>query len=71
MGWYHGSVDVDPMTVEAGSITGIVVELDWSRPNVTKDFSVIVHGTGGPLSLRHVSPQGKTDSDSFATIERR
>ena len=60
-GWTDGSVDVKPFEVIAGSKHSIVLELDWDdffAREITKDFSVVVYGSAGPVTLTHTLPAG-------------
>ena len=53
-GWTDGSVDVAPFTVEAGAKKKIILEFDWDdlfAREVTKDFSLVVYGSDGEVTL--------------------
>ncbi len=71
MGWKHGSVDIEPLKVKAYSFTKVAMELDWTVPNVTKDFSLIVYGDDGPISIQHTDPEMPDESKKFPVIERK
>lgn len=47
------------------------MELDWTIPGVTKDFSVVVYGTDGPVTISHVLPADLDSSTEFPTLERQ
>lgn len=69
-GWKDGSVDVPPLQVSAGSKSKVILELDWDdmlAREVTKDFSLVVYGSDGPVSI---SPQILPQQASFETILR-
>ena len=60
-GWTDGSVDVAPFIVEASSKTKVVLELDWDdffAREITKDFSLVVFGSDGAVSIDHMLPAG-------------
>ena len=60
-GWTDGSVDVNPFAVKAGSKHTITLELDWAdyyAREITKDFSLVVYGSDGPVTLIHTLPAG-------------
>ena len=57
-GWETGSIDIEALNVKADSVTWVILELDWSRPNVTKDFSIVVYSTETHLELTHTKPAG-------------
>ena len=47
------------------------MELDWTIPGVTKDFSVVVYGTDGQVAITHVLPADLDSTTEFPTLERQ
>jgi hypothetical protein len=44
---------LSPIMLKKGEEREIVAELDWGRPGVTRDFSIVVHSPVQPVSLTH------------------
>ena len=69
-GWTDGSVDVPPFEVTAGTKKKIILEFDWDdffAREVTKDFSLIVYGSDGEVTLL---PSNEDNQNEFETITR-
>lgn len=41
------------MTIQPGQKIVIDMEFDWTRNDITKDFSLVVYGDKGELKLTH------------------
>ena len=53
MGWFYGSMELDPYQIKAGESVEIITEWNWNKPNTPKDWSVTAWGDKGPLSITH------------------
>lgn len=48
-----GTKQFQPISVEAGELLTITTEFDWTRPDITKDFSVTIWSDQDPVILVH------------------
>ena len=57
-----------PVTLKAGETTTIVIELDFERENITKDWSLTAWAAKGAVEVRHSDGLAK---DSFPFIQKK
>lgn len=51
--FYEGTTMFEPFEMEAGEKRTITVELNWTRPQISNDFSVVVWGTCCDVCIDH------------------
>ena len=61
-GWFEGPYNFTPRTIPAGVEWELTLELPWHNADITKDFSVVVLGQQGEVTIEHT---GGLTSDSW------
>ena len=67
--WQYGSIDANPLVIKPNEVVRIEMELDWSKAQMTRDFSLVVWAEDEPVTLEHV--HGLESEEGFPTIQRR
>lgn len=49
--WDIGYINQPPIYVAAGETLTVIMEIDWMRPNIEKDFSITAWGESGPVTI--------------------
>jgi len=57
-----------PIALKENETTTIIIELDFSRENITKDWSLVAKAAKGSVTVRHSKG---LKSQSFPYIERK
>ena len=52
-GFTKGETIFDPMTVKADEVVNLELEFDWTRNDISKDFSVVVWSTIAKVEIDH------------------
>ena len=63
----NGAGWLEVMDLKAGEEVEIIVEFNWTRKGVTKDWSLTAWGEDGDLNVRH---SNDIDSNQFAYTEK-
>ena len=53
--WDSGQAYYKPIAMTAGQTIKIVTELDWTRPNIEKNFGVQVWGTKAAVTIKEAT----------------
>ena len=64
--FYEGDYQLDPFTLKPGEDVDIVVEFDFSNPQVSNDWSVTLWAPDGPVSVRY--KDNRYESDHFPLL---
>jgi hypothetical protein len=61
--WDHGPTYFKPYAITAGKTISVVTEIDWTRPNIEKNFSVSIWSTLQKVTIKQ--SQGKASKSWY------